>query len=286
MKIGVKLDVGFDRDPLYRQLYGTSDVPGRLRDLGAEAVEMPLGPESERDAATRQARRCRAAGLQVSFHPYSEGLAANPAHHTGPSSEPAAMHARLLRIAADIADEQGDTVVNIHSAALRDEQASRQALVDRSVAFFSWARDWCREHADRVRPVAELQIAPNPDERLIRIGDTPSELEEVVVRSGVGACWDAGHAVLNHRRFGTDVDPSQALLHRIAHVHCHDVDESDHRPPRPGDAPWRRFIHRLAATGYVGTVIIEVAPPAFLAAGGLSAVRESIATVREAAAGR
>lgn len=286
MKIGLKLDADFDRDAAYRELYGTADVPSRLRDLGVEAVEIPLGTESDHDDIVGQARRCLAAGLRVSFHPYSEGLPANPAYFDGPSSEPAALHARLLAMAAAVAGEQGDTVVNIHPAAVADDRVSRGALVDRSVRFFAWARDWCDEHANQVRPVAELQIAPNLGEQIIRIGDTPSELAEVVTRSGVGACWDVGHAVINHRRFGTAEDPPDELLGRISHVHCHDVDEADHRPPRSGEAPWRRFLEQLAATGYAGTVVIEVTPPAFLAAGGLGAVEEALAAVRVAAHAR
>jgi sugar phosphate isomerase/epimerase len=282
MKIGMKLDADFDRHPAYRELYGTADVPGRLRALGVEAVEIPLGSESDHEHIVAQARRCRAAGLQVSFHPYSERSAANPAHFTGPSSAPAALHARLLTMAAVMAAEQGDTVVNVHPAAVADDGAGRPTLVERSVRFFAWARRWCDEHAPRVRPVAELQIAPDPGERLVRIGDTPSELAEVVTRSGVGACWDVGHAVSNHRRFGTAADPPDRLLRQITHVHCHDVDETDHRPPRRGAAPWRRFLQRLAATGYTATVIIEVTPPTFLAAGALGAVEEALATVRDA----
>ena len=301
MRIGLKLDADFDRDAGYRRLYGTPEVPGVLRDLGVEAVEMPLGVESDHDEVVRQARRCQAAGLRVSFHPYSEGLPANPAFFAEPgstrharrlrpadaaepSSEPATLHARFLAMAAAVAEDQGDTVVNIHPAAATDDGVSRRVLVDRSVRFFTWARRWCEQHARHVRPVAELQVAPNADESRIRIGDTPSELTEVVLGSGVGACWDVGHAVINHRRFGTAQDPPDALLGRIAHVHCHDVDESDHRVPRHGDAPWRRFLERLAATGYTGTVVIEVTPPTFLDAGGLSSVKEAIAAVREACA--
>lgn len=237
----------------------------------------------------------------MSFHPYSEGLPANPAYFAepgsagraegqrpaddgGPSSEPVALHARFLAMAGAVAEGQGDTVVNIHPAAVADDGVPRRVLVDRSVRFFTWARRWCEQHARHVRPVAELQVAPNADEFRIRIGDTPSELTEVVLGSGVGACWDAGHVVINHRRFGMAQDPPDALLGRIAHVHCHDVDQSDHRVPRHGDAPWRRFLERLAATGYTGTVVIEVTPPTFLDAGGLSSVKEAIAAVREACA--
>jgi sugar phosphate isomerase/epimerase len=283
VRIGLKLDADFDRSEPYQRLYRTADVPARVRDLGIEAVEIPLGPETDLDHIVSQARRCHQAGLRVSFHPYSEGQEANPAVFAGPSSVPAAVHARFLALAATVATDQGDTVVNIHPAAIRDGGRSRNALVDTSVAFFDWARMWCDEHAPDVRPVAELQVAPFGDEPIIRIADDPAELADVVTRSGVGACWDVGHAVWNHRRYATAEQPTDALLARVAHVHCHDVDEIDHRPPRRGDAPWRRLVRRLAATGYEGTVIIEVTPHTFLGAGGMPAVEEAIAVVREAA---
>ena len=283
MRVGMKLDADLDRAEPYRQLYGTTDVPGRLRDLGIEAVEIPLGPESDLNHAGMQARRCQQSGLRVSFHPYSEGKSANPAHFDGPSSVPATTHARFLDLAATVAADQGDTVVNIHPAAVRAEDWSRRVLVDQSVAFFEWAREWCEQHARDVRPVAELQVAPFREEPIIRVGDDPTELADVVARSGVGACWDVGHAVWNHRRFGTDEEPTGALLDQIRHVHCHDVEEADHYPPRRGDAPWRRFLERLAATRYDGTIVIEVGPPTFLTAGGLPVVEEAIAAVRDAA---
>jgi sugar phosphate isomerase/epimerase len=283
MRIGLKLDADFDRNEPYQRLYRTADVPSRLRELGIEAVEIPLGADTDLDHVLGQARWCLQAGLHVSFHPYSEGHAANPAEFAGPSSVPASVHARFLALAAAVAAEQSDAVVNIHPAAVRDGTRSRHELVEASVAFFDWARTWCEEHAPDVHPVAELQVGPFRDEPIIRIADDPMELADVVTRSGVGACWDVGHAVWNHRRFGTDEQPADALLERVTHVHCHDVDEVDHRPPRRGDAPWRRFLQRLAATGYVGTVIIEVTPRTFLGAGGFPAVEEAITAVREAA---
>lgn len=84
MRIGLKLDAGFDDDVVYRRLYGTEDVPRLLGDMGVEAVEIPLGPESDDAFVLAQARRCQAAGLTVSFHPYSEGTAiiARPAGAT------------------------------------------------------------------------------------------------------------------------------------------------------------------------------------------------------------
>lgn len=281
MRVGLKLDVDFDRSEVYRRLFGGRDVLSCLGELGVEAVEIPLGPSSDLGEVGDKARRCREVGLHVSFHPYSEGHGANPAHFDGPGSPPAVVHQRFLALAAGLAREQGETIVNIHPAAAAN-RVSRRELVERSVQFFSWARSWCADHAPDVRPVAELQVGPGGGERLIRVGDSPGELAHIVEGSGVAACWDVGHAVWNHRRFGTPQDPPKDLWKRIGHVHCHDVDKVDHRVLCPGDAHWQRFLQMLSGTGFAGTVVVEVAPQTFLDAGGLRAVEESIAAVSEA----
>lgn len=236
MRLGMKLDPDFDRDAAYQELYGGADVPGHLHDLGVDAVEIPLGPGSDLAHVGAQARRCQEAGLRVSFHPYSEGHPANPAHFDGPTSASGVVHERFLRLASSVAGNQGDTVVNIHPAAITGAATSRSVLVSRSVAFFEWARDWCDRQAPDVRCVAELQVAPAHNDATVRIGDRPAELGDVIRRAGVDACWDVGHAVWNSRRFGSAEHPSHDLLGRIGHVHCHDVDVTDHLPPQHGGA--------------------------------------------------
>ena len=89
MRIGLKLDVDFDTSESYRRLFGGRDVPSRLNELGVQAVEIPLGPSSDLGEVAAKARRCHEVGLQVSFHPYTEGQGANPAHLDGPGSHPA-----------------------------------------------------------------------------------------------------------------------------------------------------------------------------------------------------
>ena len=282
MRIGFKLDLDFDRRDAYQRLFGGASVPARLKAIGIHAVEFPIGPETDLVEVAGKAHDCRNAGLHVSLHPYTEAHDANPAHFEGPGSDPAITHQRFLALAADLTRDQGETIVNVHPAAAPDDWVSRVELVQRSVRFFSWAKGWCARHAPDVRPVAELQVAPDKDEPLIRIGDNPVELAQIVERSGVSACWDVGHAEWNNRRFGTDRHPSKKLWKRIAHVHCHDVDEGDHRVLRRGDAHWRRFLRSLSNTDFAGTVVIEVAPHTFLDAGGQSALEESIAAVTEA----
>jgi hypothetical protein len=107
MRVGLKLDVDFDRSEVYRRLFGGRDVLSCLGELGVEAVEIPLGPSSDLGEVGDKARRCREVGLHVSFHPYSEGRGANPAHFDGPGSPPAVVHQRFLALAAGRAREQG-----------------------------------------------------------------------------------------------------------------------------------------------------------------------------------
>jgi sugar phosphate isomerase/epimerase len=281
MRIGIKLDLGFSQSEIYRLLYGGRLVLSRLRELGLEAVETPIGPETDGQALMAQAAACHEAGLRVSLHPYTEGTAYNPACLSDEQDNPCReLHEHFFELAAEVARlQESPTVVNIHSAAASLKR-SRSGLVDQSVRFFEWARAMCRGHVPEVRPVAELQIRPNQDEPIQRIGDVYDELLEVVERSDCGACWDFGHAVMNARRFDVPLDPPQILLARFVHVHCHDVDRDDHQPLVFGNVPWRRFLNALGGARFDGTVILEVPPQNFLAAGGLVALERSMEALR------
>jgi sugar phosphate isomerase/epimerase len=255
-------------------------VLATLREFGVEAVETPVGPETDGQVLMDHIATCQSHGLLVSLHPYTEGTAYNPACYADEQDNPCReLHEHFFDLAAEAARRQdGPTVVNIHSAAASSEH-DRADLIDQSVRFFQWARRAC---APEVRPVAELQIRPNPDEPLHRIGDDYAELLEVVERSACGACWDFGHAVMNTRRFDLPLDPPTALLSKFVHVHCHDVDRDDHEPLVFGNVPWRRFLDVLGGVGFDGTVILEVPPGNLLAAGGLTALERSIEALRSA----
>ncbi|MHC4208762.1 MAG: sugar phosphate isomerase/epimerase family protein [Planctomycetota bacterium] len=278
MRLGVKLDLGFSQSEVYRCLYGERPVLDCLRELGVEAVETPVGPETDGQALMEHVAICQGKGLRVSLHPYTEGTAYNPAcYSAGPDNPCRELHEHFFDLAAEAARLQdGPTVVNIHSAAASIEH-TRDDLVDQSVGFFQWAGRVC---VPEVRPVAELQIRPNPDEPIQRIGDDYEELLEVVERSACGACWDFGHAVMNARRFDLPLDPPRALLSRFVHVHCHDVDRDDHQPLVFGNVPWRRFLDALGGIGFDGTVVLEVPPANLLAAGGLAALERSVEALR------
>ncbi len=281
MLIGLKLDVGFAEDEACRRLYGRHEILPFLRELGVDAVETAVGPETETSTLMEHIARCIGAGLKVSLHPYSEGTIFNPAHFSHDENNACrGLHQHFLAIAAEAARQQGSaTIVNIHSAAGTASQA-RDFLLDQSISFFSWAGDWCRHNAPEVGVAAELQISPNPDEPRQRIGDTYEELLEVASESGVSACWDFGHAYWNAYRYRWPLYPPEALLPRISHVHCHDVHNGDHQPLLYDTVPWRDFLRLLIDGGYDGRIILEVPPSEFLNAGGIRTLVDSLQSLR------
>jgi sugar phosphate isomerase/epimerase len=140
----------------------------------------------------------------------------------------------------------------------------------------SWANEWCGQNAPDVQVVAELQFSPDAEEDMLRIGDTYDELLELAMRCEIPTCWDFGHAYFNTQRLGVPLYPPEALLERIGHVHCHDVCHMDHCPLIYDTVPWKDFIRLLIEKDFDETIIIEVPPSAFLAAGGLESVNRSI----------
>jgi sugar phosphate isomerase/epimerase len=148
------------------------------------------------------------------------------------------------------------------------------------VRFFSWAKEWCLENAPGAKPVIELQFSPWPQETIQRIGDLYEEIAEIADRANVGVCWDVGHAYMNAARFNLPLYPPEALWSRIVHIHCHDVDEIDHHPLVFDRVPWDGMLGRALERGFDGTVILEVPPQNYLAAGGLSALTRSIDKIK------
>jgi len=276
MLIGIKLEIGFWKHELYGRLYGDRKIPEYLRELGLAVIETPIGLETEREALKEHVTHCSNAGLKVSLHAYSENTVCNPAFFgLGDDNSCRRLHQRLLSLAAEACCvQQSPTVVTIHPAAGGCED-SRRALVERSVSFFSWAREWCCRNAPEVHIVVELQISPDPEEPLQRIGDTYDEVLEIVMRSDIQACWDFGHAYLNTQRYGVELYPPEALLPRIGHAHCHDVHGDDHHPLVYNIVPWKHFVRLLINSGFDDTIILEVPPLKFLNAGGIPSLTSS-----------
>lgn len=282
VQIGIKLNIDFLDDPVCQSLYGEQNILQFLCKSGVRVIESPIDLWADDHVISQHVHRCLEAGLCVSYHPYTEGTENNAAFFANEKGNLCReMHERILGFARDTARaQQAVTVVNIHAAAASCEN-SRDELLCRSVEFFKWVLEWCHDHAPMVRPVVELQIRPYRGESTQRIGDNYAELLEITKRSGVGACWDFGHAFMNTRNFGGPLYPPDELLSKIVHVHCHDVAESDHHPLVYGNVPWKSFLGSLLKVGFDDKVIIEVQPEQFISAGGLPVVTESIRAIKE-----
>lgn len=276
MLIGLKLDIGFAHEDVYRRLYGSRDILAFLKELGFGAVETPVGPETDMNRLREHIACCTGAGLKVSLHPYSEASIFNPLYFSPEAENPCReLHERFFAIAAEAARmQQFPTIVNVHGAAGGKDDA-REHLLSQSIAFFTWAGQWCRDNAPQVGVTVELQISPDPGEPRQRIGDTYAELLNVASQGNVGVCWDFGHAYWNTRRFGWPIQPPEALLKRIVHVHCHDACNEDHQPLVHNAVPWREFIKLLRDHGFDGRIILEVPPDQFLRAGGIQSLIDS-----------
>ena len=276
MTIGVKLDIGFNHNDSYRSLFGTRDVLGLLTGLGVRAVETAVDLETDLAALAEHINICSKAGLRVSLHPYTEGTLCNPAYFSKHDRHCRQFHTRVFMAAEDAAVRQHrPAIVNIHGAAAEAGE-SRRALVDESIRFFKWGREWCAENAPHVTLVAELQFRPFPGESIQRIGDNYEELLEIATGADVGVCLDLGHAYMNALRFHVPLDPPVEILRRVAHVHCHDAGEIDHRPLVHDRVPCERVLAAAADCGFDGTVVLEVPAASFLEAGGIETLVQSI----------
>ncbi len=282
MLIGLKFDVGFSQNEVYRRLFGEREILPFLRQLGVEVVETPVGPETETTVLQDHIARCVDAGLKVTLHPYSEGTIFNPVFFSlEEENRCRALHERFFLLAAEAARrQQFPTVVNVHAAAGICADP-RQYLLDQSISFFTWAHDWCRDNVPQVSVAVELQISPGADEPRQRIGDTYEELLEVSIASDAMACWDFGHAYWNSRRYGWPLQPPQALIPRIGHVHCHDVCGEDHQPLVYNTVPWKDFLKLLILNDFDGRIILEVPPSEFLHAGGIDTLSTSLQSLRD-----
>jgi sugar phosphate isomerase/epimerase len=85
-----------------------------------------------------------------------------------------------------------------------------------------------------------------------------------IAQSGVSICLDVGHLAWHTK---TEIDLLQEHSDRVREVHLHDtlrhqegslVEIRDHLALGDGDLDYATFLRKLEATGYEGTVILEV----------------------------
>lgn len=162
-----------------------------------------------------------------------------------------------------------------------DDAAHRAASIDATAAAASWlgrngggivvlhpsfpATGWFPARFDAfVSSVGEL-VAATPSSVRFAVENTPGPSgDPEVVRTiidkfdpaRVGACLDVGHAQMAHG----PIDALHAFGARLIHVHAHDNlgRRDDHLVPGKGNIAWRPFIDALAASGFDGTVTLEI----------------------------
>lgn len=157
----------------------------------------------------------------------------------------------VLRRCFDAFAEVGAMVVNVHPERL-------PAVVP--------AADAIRRNADAVATLADDAAAAGVRlmvENMGRTFNTPTELQPLFdAAPGALLHLDVGHANMG-RSLGQPnavADLIDAFADRLAHVHVHDNLGADdlHLPLGAGTVDWPDVARRLRATGYDGTVTIEI----------------------------
>ncbi|MFO7958152.1 MAG: TIM barrel protein [Candidatus Brocadiia bacterium] len=284
--LGFKLPLGWRQQQAEGRLPGfEGDVYAYLGECGFDYAEFGFGLTLGDNAAVEalvadEAAACAEAGLAVAIHPGPGEEENASAAWFGPSVDEQPGVEPVLRAAHVAAEASGREVVVVLHPAQRvydpkcdNVQELRDDVVRRSRFFFAALERAVERTEQAVRPVAEHQLPPDPDEPLIRVGDTWGELLEVLADCDLGACWDTGHYILAVQRHGQEPEPPQRFLRRVTHVHLHDVVEGrDHRPVERGSARPRRYLDLLSASGFAGGITLEYAADGVVAAGGPEAV--------------
>jgi sugar phosphate isomerase/epimerase len=281
MRIGVKLDQEFETNKAIREIFGSKPVLKILKGLGIEAIETAVGPSTDLIVFKEHLQKCVTAGFVCSIHPYTERKNQNPVFFLNNNENDCIdFHEKIFKIASWITSLQSEKlVINIHSAAATSD-IPRHVQLENSILFFKWVKKWCDLNCPEIVPVIELQIAPGPDEQIIRIGDTFDELEIISHESDCGICWDFGHSFLNLLRYRSCDKPSFNLLKMLKHIHCHDVKKDDHHPLLYDNVPWKNYLTNAIEGGFNGTVIIEVPFEWYVYEEGIAGLERSIEKVR------
>jgi sugar phosphate isomerase/epimerase len=281
MRIGVKLDLDYEKSNAIREVFGSKPVLKNLKGLGIEAIETAVGPSTDLIAFEKHLQKCIESGFICSIHPYTERKNQNPVFFMDTKENQCVdFHEKILKIASATASLQKEKlVINIHSAAATSD-VPRHVQLENSILFFAWVKKWCDQNSPEVLPVTELQIAPNPDEPIFRVGDTFDELEIISRESHCGICWDFGHSFLNLLRYRSCDTPSFNLLKMVKHIHCHDVKKDDHHPLLYDNVPWKNYLTNAIEGGFDGTVIIEVPFERYVSEEGIVGLEKSVGKVR------
>lgn len=266
MHVGMKLESDFLTSATYRRLFHGRPFH-HLERGGLEFIEFPIRADFNETHYRGFALGTIQHGMKVSLHPYPEGIF-NPAAFEDHEDNPCRKFAiRCLRFGDEIAREQEDPLVmtfhaasSARTAGLPWAKEGRDFYFRRSRAFFEWLSVFIRENDLQVKPMAELQLTPRPDQPFLRVGDTYDELLALLADlEGVEICWDMGHGIMNGMRIGLSPDPPEAFVRKVGHVHLHDIHRGrDHHPLLYGHVPYRNYLRRLKGAGFSGKINLEL----------------------------
>ncbi|MGD2174836.1 MAG: TIM barrel protein [Candidatus Brocadiaceae bacterium] len=294
------LSIGFKLPLDWRARQHRGDLPrlerevyGFLGGLGFEFVEFSFGLELEGNEAVLELLReeasvCRAHGLGTAIHPGPSELDNLTGAWFGPVPECQPGVSPVLQAGSCAARASGGPVTVVlhpaqfaHQPELVEPSDLRREMVRRSALFFAQLERSVAGLDGAVHPVAEHQLPTDPDEPLMRIGDTCEELLQAAAHTRLGLCWDTGHYLLGVERYGQEQPPPERFLRRVTHVHLHDVVEGrDHQPITSEAEHLRTLLGALRGVGFSGGVTLEYAPEGLMAGGGVQPVlRDSVATL-------
>lgn len=269
-----------------------------LRVWGATSAELVLhhGPADEQTARVHileadwaeVIHRVHAAGLICHVHaPLSSRFSLRRWRRAHGELQQA--YLPILATADRIAQLQGQPcVLVVHGASEPGTSAAANATA--TVEFLQWAASLCDWQFPGVYLALELRRrnvdSPAPDA-------SRSDLVALIDRAGsarAGICWDLGHDWENRL---TEPDwapvPDPAFLRRVIHVHAHDAgpDDAVHYPLVAGRVPIEEQSAALLASGYAGSITLEIRYRYAAALGEpLAMLRASYARMLAAVSGR
>ena len=270
MQIGTKLERDYLGLEEVRDAFGGEDPLAVIKGLGMEFVEWPLTPAFDEEEAWALAEACLRHGLRVNLHPYLKGESDTANFEDCEGNGCRTLLHRYLAFADRVSAAQGHTcVMNLHPPSSLYAQAEipashrRRILVLRSLYFHQWLDELLAREGWDVQVTSELQLAADPGEDFVRLGDHYREL--LYCLGGVkriGICWDMGHSTINHTRYRNErypLDPPEEFVRRVRHVHLHDVQgREDHHPLSDGDVPYRKFLSFIRDAGFQGDINLEL----------------------------
>lgn len=301
--VGTKIPISFAQDDLWQQLLGKREDPLRdLAEAGISTLEWAIRTDFSETLYLEMARKCRDRGIGVSLHPYSKEGDDPIVFADKPGNAARETWTRYLRLAEAIGTAQSRpcmVVVHPGSTEFLEKavpwRTDRAALRRQAAQFLAWFTGFAAEEAPAAAAVVELDLAADPMADFLRVGDTYEALMEITSaaralnprRGTLGFCWDVGHGYMNHVRYGLPLEPPEAFLEGVRHVHLHDIVEgADHRPIGTGVVDWQACLDRVESRGFQGDVILEVGVQGFTEYGGVFPVIERSLNLLRNALGR